>query len=114
MDLAAFILISAFVVVNALWVYRRHFRYRDLQMDQVDAMAGEEFEHFCGYLLKRNGYKHIKVTQASGDQGIDIIAEKMEKRVDFSASGILDLLVTRPFKKFGRVIISINSTKQWC
>jgi restriction system protein len=83
LDLAAFILISAFVVVNALWVYRRHFRYRDLQMDQVDAMAGEEFEHFCGYLLKRNGYKHIKVTQASGDQGIDIIAEKNGKTCGF-------------------------------
>ncbi|MFD1484762.1 restriction endonuclease [Lacticaseibacillus baoqingensis] len=83
LDPAAFGFISVWVVVNAIWVYRHHFQYRDLQMESVDAMEGEEFEHFCGYLLRRNGYKHIRVTQASGDQGIDIIASKQGKTYGF-------------------------------
>ncbi|WP_461215334.1 restriction endonuclease [Lacticaseibacillus sp. GG6-2] len=83
LDPAAFILISLWVVVNAIWIYRHHFQYRDLQMESVDAMEGEEFEHFCGYLLRRNGYKRVQVTQASGDQGIDIIATKKGKTCGF-------------------------------
>lgn len=39
-----------------------------------DSMEGHEFEYFCADLLKKNGYEDVKVTQGSGDQGIDIIA----------------------------------------
>ncbi|WP_179395179.1 restriction endonuclease [Lacticaseibacillus absianus] len=83
LDLAAFVLIAGWTVLNAVLLYRRHFRYRDLQMEAVDAMAGEDFEHFCAYLLKRNGFKHIKVTRFAGDQGIDIIATKKKRTVGF-------------------------------
>lgn len=41
-----------------------------------DKMEGLEFEQFCGELLRRNGYDNVSVTQGSGDQGIDILAEK--------------------------------------
>lgn len=34
-----------------------------------------EYEHFCADLLKENGW-NVQVTKASGDQGIDILAEK--------------------------------------
>lgn len=82
-DPASFAFITAWVGVNAVLVYHRHFRFRDLQMEQVDAMAGDEFEQFCAYLLRRNGYKRIQVTRASGDQGIDIIARKKGTLVGF-------------------------------
>ncbi|WP_225047641.1 restriction endonuclease [Lacticaseibacillus kribbianus] len=83
LDLAAFVLIAGWAAINACLLYRRHFRYRDLQMEKVDAMEGEEFEHFCAYLLRRNGYKHIQVTQLAGDQGIDVIAKKDKKSIGF-------------------------------
>jgi len=41
-----------------------------------DNMDGHTFEYFCAELLKGNGFKNVKVTQASGDDGIDILAEK--------------------------------------
>lgn len=41
-----------------------------------DTMEGHEFEHFCAKLLKLNGYHNVEVTRGSGDQGIDILAEK--------------------------------------
>lgn len=42
----------------------------------IDCMEGHEFEHFCAKLLMKNGFTDVKVTQASGDQGVDIIAVK--------------------------------------
>lgn len=44
-----------------------------------DRMDGLEFEDYCARLLKRNGYKKVEVTGASGDQGIDIIAYRHRK-----------------------------------
>ena len=42
----------------------------------VDAMSGAAFERFCAELLRKNGFGKVKLTQASGDQGVDILAEK--------------------------------------
>ena len=43
-------------------------------------MDGKKFEHYCAELLRVNGYKNVRITKASGDQGVDIVAElKNEK-----------------------------------
>jgi restriction system protein len=76
LDPASFAVIAVFAIWVALWIYRRHFMYRDLSLERIDEMDGFDFERFCAYLLKRNGYRHITVTQESGDQGVDIIATK--------------------------------------
>lgn len=39
-------------------------------------MKGFQFEHYCADLLLQNGFQKAEVTQASGDYGIDIKAEK--------------------------------------
>jgi HJR/Mrr/RecB family endonuclease len=39
----------------------------------VDNLTGEEFEHYCADILRNSGWT-VRVTQASGDQGIDLIA----------------------------------------
>ena len=41
-----------------------------------DGMTGEQFEHFCASLLRANGFRNVKVTQTSGDYGIDVLAQK--------------------------------------
>lgn len=41
-----------------------------------DNMDGAAFERFCADILSKNGFKNIKLTQGSGDQGVDIIAYK--------------------------------------
>ena len=41
-----------------------------------DNMDGVAFERFCADILFKNGFKSIKLTQGSGDQGVDIIAYK--------------------------------------
>lgn len=80
LDPVAFGLIGVFAVWTGVWVFVHHFRYRDLSMEKVDEMDGFEFERFCAFVLKHNGYRHVNVTQESGDQGVDIIATKNKKK----------------------------------
>ena len=46
------------------------------EIEQTDAMEGHEFEYWCADLLKDNGFCKVSVTQGSGDQGVDILADK--------------------------------------
>lgn len=55
---------------------RFHFRSRSASLKKVDAMSGIEFEEFTAGLLQKLGYTNVSVTQASGDQGIDVLAQK--------------------------------------
>jgi len=43
-------------------------------------MSPEEFEHYCAAVLRRAKWRAF-VTQASGDQGVDIVAEKRGLRI---------------------------------
>jgi restriction system protein len=45
-------------------------------VSSIDGMDGHEFEHFCAELLRKNGFSNVNVTPGSGDQGVDILAEK--------------------------------------
>ncbi|WP_339673859.1 restriction endonuclease [Dasania marina] len=38
-------------------------------------MTGIDYEHFCADILRKNGWK-VDVSQASNDQGVDIMAYK--------------------------------------
>lgn len=42
----------------------------------MDVMEGHEFEYYCADLLKNRGFLEVEVTRASGDYGVDILAEK--------------------------------------
>lgn len=44
---------------------------------KYDYMNGHDFECFCAKLLENNGFCNVRVTQESNDQGIDILAEKL-------------------------------------
>ena len=45
-------------------------------MAHIDEMDGHEFEHFTAELLRKLGYQNVEVTRGSGDQGVDVLAEK--------------------------------------
>lgn len=45
-----------------------------------DSFEGYEFEYWCANLLRCNGFESVEVTSKSGDQGVDIIAEKDDIR----------------------------------
>lgn len=43
---------------------------------QFDNMSGSDFEYFCADLLRKNNYEDVKITPASGDFGVDILASQ--------------------------------------
>lgn len=43
---------------------------------EVDLMEGHQFEHWCADLIRKNGFINVEVTRGSGDQGVDVLAEK--------------------------------------
>lgn len=43
---------------------------------EIDGMDGLAFEQWCADLLKENEFYNVTVTKSSGDQGVDILAEK--------------------------------------
>lgn len=40
----------------------------------LDRMNGAQFEEYCAELMRRNGWRKVRVTQASNDYGADIVA----------------------------------------
>lgn len=45
-------------------------------VEDTDGMEGHVFEEYCASILRQNGFSDVKVTQGSGDYGIDILAKK--------------------------------------
>ena len=52
-------------------------------IETVDLMNGSAFEVFCGELLQSNGFTDVDLIAKSGDQGVDIVAEKDSVRYAF-------------------------------
>ena len=60
------------------WLWNRRMEKRRFQKADFDQMDGWEFEEYVAELLIRNGFCHVEVTKGSGDQGVDILAQKDE------------------------------------
>ncbi len=43
-------------------------------------LTGEEFEEYAAAVLKDNGFRRVRLTPPSGDQGVDILCERGGKR----------------------------------
>lgn len=53
------------------------------KLEEIDKMEGHDFEYLCAELLRESGYKDVRVTQGSGDYGVDILAKKDDFTVAF-------------------------------
>lgn len=56
----------------------------DITINDVDVMDGVQFEKFIGKVFARQGYL-VKFTPVTGDQGVDLIAEKNGVRIGIQA-----------------------------
>ncbi len=70
--LAVFIFIVFFVVIFKL---SKRIRRINIAFSEIDQLEGHVFEQYVSQILRDQGYS-TRVTQASGDYGIDVIAEK--------------------------------------
>ncbi|WP_242703948.1 restriction endonuclease [Candidatus Enterococcus moelleringii] len=70
------VLILLGVVAELYPYFSKLKRFSKAELANIDQMKGIEFEEYMAFLLEKAGYIKPKVTQAYGDQGIDIIAKK--------------------------------------
>lgn len=64
-------LLAAMAVGAVCMIYRRRRKF-----GKMDEMEGHDFEYYCADLLEKQGFTDVEVTRASGDFGVDILAEK--------------------------------------
>lgn len=88
-----------------------------ISINDIDMMNGDEFEHFVGELFSKLGY-NTEVTKHSGDQGIDVIAEKNGTRIGIQAkcyagsvgnSAVQEAVAGKNFYKLDKVIVITNN-----
>jgi restriction system protein len=61
-------------------LFREVRRLRALGLADVDEMDGSQFEEHVAALLERQGYR-VELNGASGDLGVDLIAQRGEERI---------------------------------
>lgn len=66
---------------------------------RLNDMSGLEFENYCCRMLAFLGYKDIKITPESGDQGVDIIASKDNDRYAFQCKRYSESLGNSPIQE---------------
>lgn len=59
-------------------------KYRGLRIANIDSMTGIEFEQYLQKLLTNQGY-NVRMTDASGDLGVDLIASKDGDKIAIQA-----------------------------
>ena len=89
-----------------------------IKIDDIDMMTGAEFEDFICVLYKKMGY-NAYVTKTSGDQGLDVIAERNGKRIGVQAkcyagavgnSAIQEAVAGKNYYNCDRVVVVTNSS----
>lgn len=64
--------IAVVLVITGIIFHCRKKRFTK----EYDLMEGRDFEYFCADLLEKRGFLEVEVTKGSGDNGVDILAEK--------------------------------------
>lgn len=81
------------------------------QLSKIDMLDGWQFEEYVSSLLKRIGYKNVKVTSGSGDFGADVIAEKDGQKIAFQCKRFSDRVGPKVVGEVLRGMNRYNCTK---
>ena len=78
-----------------------HYAKKEFKLNNssIVNMSGREFEFFCAEVLKKNGFYGVYVTPGSGDQGVDIIAEKNGLKYAFQCKHYSSSLGNKPVQE---------------
>ena len=65
-----------FLIIYSLYKTKNAYKPQEIgeELNRIDSMSGFDFEYYIASLLRRLGYKNVRVTKASGDYGADILA----------------------------------------
>ncbi|MFZ4705271.1 MAG: restriction endonuclease [Bacteroidales bacterium] len=79
-------------------------------INDTDFMNGYQFENFVALLFNHYGYK-TTITPSSGDQGIDVIAEKDSERVGIQAKCYSNAVTNSAIQEVSAGIVHYNCSK---
>jgi restriction system protein len=68
------------LVITLIKKFLNRHKYRELRLSNIDEMSGLEFENYLKQVLAHKGYC-VEKTPASGDLGVDLIAERGHSRL---------------------------------
>ena len=68
-------LLARAIAAPFAWLFRRLARRRR-RAEQCLRLSGPEFEAYFALVLADNCFKNVEITKGSGDQGVDILAER--------------------------------------
>lgn len=71
------------------------------ELKRVDNMDGHRFEKWCGNLLSLSGFEKVEITVASGDKGVDILAEKDGIKYAIQCKRFNKPLTNKPVQEIG-------------
>lgn len=90
---------------------------KNINIEDIDLMSGIEFEQFICELFKKMGYV-ATMTKASGDQGLDVIAEKENIKIGIQAkcysgtvgnTAVQEAVAGKKFYMCNQIIVVTNS-----
>ncbi len=71
----------------AIWNYKqrnkKQSRFYVVDLSEIDGMSGVDFEKYVAMLLSKNEFENVSCTKASGDYGVDILAERYDETYAF-------------------------------
>ena len=90
------------------WIFQFYKNIFCLHINEnkIDQLSGFEFELLIQKLLIKSGYHSVKITQASGDYGIDLLAKKNQVKDNKK------ILVSALFNKHMVVFLTIIKIEQ--
>ncbi len=116
-DLFVGILITYTIFMGLLLKKFKLGRYRNVAMESIDRMDGEEFEEWLACLFESKGYK-VELTRKSHDYGADLIITKRGIRTAVQAkrynsnvgcSAVQEIIGARAYYGADRCLVVTNS-----
>ncbi|UNM97341.1 restriction endonuclease [Ignatzschineria rhizosphaerae] len=88
------------------------------QLEDIDQMSGEAFEHYIANLISFYDFKKIRVSSYSNDKGLDIYAEQDKLRYGFQCkrwgknvtlSAVQEIYTAKDLYELDKIIVITNS-----
>ncbi|WP_317259420.1 restriction endonuclease [Paenibacillus baimaensis] len=105
----------AFVaVIVAMIISKKNYneKLRRSGIADIDKMDGREFELYLGELFKKHNYE-VRVTQASGDYGADLVIAKAGKTIVVQAKRLKSNVGIKAVQEVVGAIAHYRATEAW-
>jgi len=114
--IGSFIVFSfVFAVMIGILIYRKlswNEKLKKSGIVDIDKMDGRQFEHYLGVLFKNHGYL-VKVTQAAGDYGADLVISKDGKKIVVQAKRYSKNVSLKAVQEAAASIAYYGATAAW-